>query len=176
MVVLDQREQEVLGADVGVVEQPRLIDGARDRVAGGSREAVEQRAGRVLVRHRPRADRRLHRSEVDGRAGHHVGRDLEQPEQQILRRDELLAGPLGVPERGLEDGDVATRRTGARSLGTVEQPREPFADDPAVGDADGARGEIGHHEDEREQDVLGLERRVLGMAGRRLEHALRVAD
>ena len=136
VLVLHQPEQQVLGADVGVIEQPRLLERARDRVARRPRErGAARRSARRRSATRHASDGRLHRREIDRGAGDHVGRDLEHAEQQVLGRDDVLRPRSTFLQSRLEDRDVLPAGD-ARTLGALEQAGQALLHDPAVGDAD----------------------------------------
>ena len=141
MLVAHQGEQQVLGADVRVVEDSRLLGRALDRVAGRLREAMQTALRLVVLGDPPRADSGLHRREIDRRAGDHVGRDLEHAEQQVLGRDDVLALALDVLQGRLENRDVLPDGH-ERSLGALDQAGQALLHDPAIDDTERARHEI----------------------------------
>ncbi len=141
MLVAHEGEQQVLGPDVGVIEDSRLLGRALDRVAGRLREAMQTARRLVVLGDPPRADSGLDRREIDRRAGDHVGRDLEHAEQQVLGRDDVLAVALDVLQGGFEDRDVLPNGH-ERPLGALDQAGQALLHDLAVDDTDRARDEI----------------------------------
>ena len=90
----------------------------------------------------------------------------------MLGRDDVLALALDVLQGSFENRDVLPDGH-ERSLGPLDQAGQALLHDPAIDDTERARHEIRNLEHERDDDVLGPDGLILGVARSRVEHAAR---
>ena len=158
VLVPDQPEQQVLGADVAVVERCASSSAPRERVARAAREGVQGPPAADVARRLARAAPRGGRS--DACASH---RRRDRRPRARRRRAPTSSSPSsrcspgvtssapvarGVAERGLEHRDVPARRPRARRSGPSSRPASRSCTTPAVGGADRRDAEVGHLEHE----------------------------
>ena len=106
LALADEAEQQVLGADVVVVEPARLVDRQLDDLLGARRQADVAGDGAIAA-----ADDELDRAadlvELDAQVAEHLRRDAfalaDQAEQQVLGADVVVVEALRLFLRKLQD-------------------------------------------------------------------------
>ena len=97
LALADEAEQQVLGADVGVVEAARLVDGQLDH-ALGARGQADLATGGAIAAADDELDGGAHLVELHAEVGEHLGRHAvalaDEAEQQVLSADVVVVEAL----------------------------------------------------------------------------------
>jgi hypothetical protein len=99
LALADQAEQEVLGADVVVVQPPRLVDGQLDHLLGARGQADVAGDGPIAAAD-DELDGRPHLVQLNPEVGEHLGRDAltfaDQAQEEVLSADVVVVEPLSL--------------------------------------------------------------------------------
>ena len=106
LALADQAEQQVLGADVVVVEPARLVDGQLDHALGARRQP-DVADDRAIATADDELDRGAHLGQLDVQVLEHPRRDAlalaDEPEQQVLGADVVVVEALRLVLRKCQD-------------------------------------------------------------------------
>ena len=106
LALAHQAEQQVLGADVVVVQPTRFVDRQLDDLLGPRRQA-DLAGNRAVAAADDELDGAAHLVELDAQVAQHLGRDAfalaHEAEQQVLRADVVVVEALRLLLRKLQD-------------------------------------------------------------------------